>query len=103
MLQDQLYEFGPYRIDVALSRLERDGCAIPLPPKAFDLLLLLARNHYRVMGKSELMEALWPETFVEDANVTQHVLPAIGNALINYAMISKRLALRCAIQLKAPN
>jgi DNA-binding winged helix-turn-helix (wHTH) protein/tetratricopeptide (TPR) repeat protein len=71
--QKHFYEFGPYRIDVALSRLERAGIAIPLPPKAFDLLLLLARNHDRVMTKGDLMDTLWPKMFVEEANLTQHV------------------------------
>jgi len=71
--QKQFYEFGPYRIDVALSRLERGGDVITIPPRAFDLLLLLARNQHRVMSKTELMEALWPKTFVEEANLTQHV------------------------------
>jgi DNA-binding winged helix-turn-helix (wHTH) protein/tetratricopeptide (TPR) repeat protein len=69
----QVYAFGPYCIDVALSRLERAGATIVLPPKAFDLLLLLASNHERVMSKSELIAALWPNTFVDDANLTQHV------------------------------
>jgi DNA-binding winged helix-turn-helix (wHTH) protein/tetratricopeptide (TPR) repeat protein len=69
----QLYEFGPYRVDVGLSRVERAGHPVPVPPKAFDLLLLLARNPERLLTKHELMEALWPETFVEDANLTQHV------------------------------
>jgi DNA-binding winged helix-turn-helix (wHTH) protein len=69
----QLHEFGPFRIDVALSRLERAGQPIPLPPKAFDLLLLLARNPDRVMSKTELLETLWPNTFVEEANLTQQV------------------------------
>jgi DNA-binding winged helix-turn-helix (wHTH) protein/tetratricopeptide (TPR) repeat protein len=67
------YEFGPFRVDVVLSRLERAGEPIPLPPKTFDLLVVLARNHERVVSKTELMEALWPDTFVEDANLTQHV------------------------------
>ena len=67
------FEFGLYRIDVALSRLERGADVITLPPKAFDVLLLLARNHHRVMSKPELMETLWPDTFVEEANLTQHV------------------------------
>jgi len=71
--QKHFYEFGPYRIDVALSRLERGGDVVTIPPKAFDLLLLLARNHHRVLSKTELMEALWPKTFVEEANLTQHV------------------------------
>jgi len=69
----QLYEFGPYRVDVALSRLERDGRSIPLPPKAFDLLLLLAQNPDRIVRKTEIIETLWPDTFVDDANLTQHI------------------------------
>ena len=73
MAHRQFYEFGAFRIDIALSRLERAGEPVPLPPKAFDLLLLLARNTDRVMTKAELMEALWPNTFVEEANLTQHV------------------------------
>ena len=67
------YEFGPFRLDVALSRLERAGAASALPPKAFDLLVLLARNTDRVMAKTELIETLWPNTFVEEANLTQHI------------------------------
>ena len=67
------YAFGPYRLDVGLSRLEREGAVVPVSPKVFDLLLLLARSPERVLSKSELMEALWPKTFVEDANLTQHV------------------------------
>jgi DNA-binding winged helix-turn-helix (wHTH) protein/tetratricopeptide (TPR) repeat protein len=70
---NRIYQFGPYRVDVALSRLERGGEPIPLPPKAFDLLVFLARHRQRVVAKGELMEALWPNTFVEDANLTQHV------------------------------
>ena len=73
MPQNQLFEFGPFRLDVGMSRLERAGATIPVPPKAFDLLLLLARTTDRILSKSELMEALWPKTFVEDANLTQHV------------------------------
>ena len=73
MAHRQFYEFDAFRIDIALSRLERAGEPVSLPPKAFDLLLLLARNTDRVMTKAELMEALWPNTFVDEANLTQHV------------------------------
>ena len=73
MAHKQFYEFGAFRIDIALSRLERAGEPVPLPPKAFDLLLLLARNTDRVMTKAELMKTLWPNSFVEEANLTQHV------------------------------
>ena len=73
MAHRQFYEFDTFRIDIALSRLERAGQPVSLPPKTFDLLLLLARNTDRVMTKAELMETLWPNTFVEEANLTQHV------------------------------
>ncbi len=69
----QVYEFGPYRLDIALSRLERAGEPITIPPKAFDLLGFLARNQHRVVAKTELMETLWPNTFVEEGNLTQHI------------------------------
>ncbi len=68
-----LHEFGPFRLDVGLSRLERAGEAITIPPKTFDLLVLLARNTHRVLTKTELMETLWPNTFVEEGNLTQHI------------------------------
>ena len=73
LTQRPFYEFDAFRIDTALSRLARAGEPVPLPPKAFDLLILLARNTDRVMTKAELMEALWPDTFVDEANLTQHV------------------------------
>lgn len=73
MSQKHFLEFGPYRLDVALSRVERGEDIIPVPPKAFDLLLLLARNPDRILSKAELMETLWPKTFVEEANLTQHI------------------------------
>jgi DNA-binding winged helix-turn-helix (wHTH) protein/tetratricopeptide (TPR) repeat protein len=73
LTQRQFYEFDAFRIDTALSRLARAGELVPLPPKAFDLLVLLARNTDRVMTKAELIEALWPNTFVDEANLTQHV------------------------------
>jgi DNA-binding winged helix-turn-helix (wHTH) protein/tetratricopeptide (TPR) repeat protein len=67
------YDFGEYRVDLALSRLQRGRETIPLPPKAFDLLVLLVRNTGRVIPKQELMQSLWPDSFVEDANLTQHI------------------------------
>src|SRR5882672_5985512 len=67
------YEFGAYRIDTGLCRLRRGDTPIALPPKAFDLLLLLVRNPHRVLSKKELIETLWPDTFVDEGNLTQHV------------------------------
>lgn len=67
------YEFGPYRVDTALCRLLRGDTPVSLPPKAFDLLLLLVTHPNRVVSKAELMQTLWPDTFVDEANLAQHV------------------------------
>ena len=71
--ENQTYQFGPYRLDAALSRLSREGAPITVTPKAFDLLLLLARNQHRVISKTEVMETLWPNTFVDEGNLTQQI------------------------------
>ena len=73
MTAKQFLEFGPYRVDSAQCRLLRGETHVSLPPKAFDLLLLLVRNPDRVLSKGELIHALWPDTFVDEANLTQHV------------------------------
>jgi DNA-binding winged helix-turn-helix (wHTH) protein/tetratricopeptide (TPR) repeat protein len=67
------YEFGPFRLDPNERLLLRDGQSLPLTPKAFEALLLLVENSGRVLGKQELVERLWPETFVEEANLTNNI------------------------------
>jgi DNA-binding winged helix-turn-helix (wHTH) protein/TolB-like protein/tetratricopeptide (TPR) repeat protein len=67
------YEFGPFRIDTANHVLLRDGETVPLKPKAFDTLLVLVENRGRVLDKDELMTRLWPDTVVEESNLTQNV------------------------------
>src|SRR5215831_42531 len=68
-----LYEFGHFRIDFGERLLLRNGEVVPLPPKAFDTLVLLVRNSGRALDKSALMKELWPDTFVEEANLAQHI------------------------------
>src|SRR5262249_47596903 len=67
----QLYEFGPFRLNVDERLLMRDGRMTPLPPKVFDTLLVLVENSGRVVSKDELMQSLWPDTFVEESNLPQ--------------------------------
>jgi eukaryotic-like serine/threonine-protein kinase len=69
----QLYAFGPFRLDVDERLLMRDGRMTPLPPKVFDTLLVLVENSGRVVSKDELMQSLWPDTFVEESNLTQNI------------------------------
>jgi TolB-like protein len=72
-LSTTVYEFGPYRVDPLGRSLQRRGEAISLPPKAVEVLLELVKRPGIVTGKQDLMEAVWPETFVEDANLNQMI------------------------------
>jgi TolB-like protein/DNA-binding winged helix-turn-helix (wHTH) protein/Flp pilus assembly protein TadD len=67
------YEFGPFRIDPEERLLFRGEEPIPLPPKAFDTLLILVDRCERVVLKDDLMKSLWPDTFVEEANLSQNI------------------------------
>ena len=70
---NHLYDFGAFRIDCAERVLFRDGDPLTLTPKAFDLLLALVERPGRVVSKEELMTAVWPETAVEESNLTHHI------------------------------
>jgi TolB-like protein/DNA-binding winged helix-turn-helix (wHTH) protein/Tfp pilus assembly protein PilF len=67
------YEFGPYRLEVATHRLLRNGEPISLTPKAFAMLLALVERRDRVVDKAELMRLVWPDSFVEEANLSQTI------------------------------
>src|SRR5208337_859608 len=67
------YEFGPYRLDPLGRSLLRDGEVVALPPKAVEVLMALIRNPGTVVGKPELIDAVWPESFVEEANLNQMI------------------------------
>jgi eukaryotic-like serine/threonine-protein kinase len=68
-----LLEFGPFLIDPEQRLLLRDQQPVPLSPKAFELLLALAQQDGQVVLKDDLMKTLWPDTFVEESNLGQHV------------------------------
>ncbi len=65
-----VYEFGPFRLDIAERRLTRGGRPVALRGKAFDLLAVLVTNSGRLLRKDELMRALWPDRVVEENNLT---------------------------------
>jgi DNA-binding winged helix-turn-helix (wHTH) protein/TolB-like protein len=67
------YEFGTFRIDRRERLLLHDGEPAPLPPKVYDTLLALVMHSGHIVGKEELMKAVWPDTFVEEANLTVNV------------------------------
>src|SRR5499426_338142 len=77
-----LYEFRPYRLDAGERLLQRDGATISLTPKAFDLLLALVERHGRLVEKEELFQTVWPDTIVEESNLTyniSHIRKALGD------------------------
>src|SRR5579863_819918 len=71
--KNALLEFGPFQADPQAGLLLRDGEVIPLPPKAFEVLLVLLRNQGRGISRDELTSAVWPNMFVEEANLTQAI------------------------------
>ena len=70
---NNLYEFDNFRINVSERILQRSGQDISLPPKVFDLLLALVTRHGQVVTKDELMNEVWPDTFVEETNLKVYV------------------------------
>src|SRR5688572_31484318 len=67
------YEFGPFRLDPVRRLLFRQDQVIPLPPKVLHTLLVLVEHAGRVVSKDDLMKAVWPDTFVEEGNLTQNI------------------------------
>jgi DNA-binding winged helix-turn-helix (wHTH) protein/tetratricopeptide (TPR) repeat protein len=68
-----VYEFDGFRVDPIRRRLLRGGELVPLTPKAFSILLVLLEKRGEVMEKDELIERVWPDTHVSEANLTQNV------------------------------
>jgi DNA-binding winged helix-turn-helix (wHTH) protein/tetratricopeptide (TPR) repeat protein len=68
-----LYEFGPYRLDPGRKLLLRNGDLVAVTSKALEILLVLVERSEHVVTKDELMKEVWPNSFVEEANLTQHI------------------------------
>jgi DNA-binding winged helix-turn-helix (wHTH) protein/tetratricopeptide (TPR) repeat protein len=69
----EVYEFGPFRLDAAGPLLLRGAEPVPLTPKAAETLLVLVRRAGHVVGKEELIKEVWPDTFVEEGNLSNNV------------------------------
>jgi DNA-binding winged helix-turn-helix (wHTH) protein/TolB-like protein/Flp pilus assembly protein TadD len=69
----EILEFGRFRLNSGEVLLTRDGSPVSLPPRVFDLLVYLVSNAGRLIEKEELLKALWPDSFVEEANLTVNV------------------------------
>jgi len=69
----EIYEFGPFRVDPEKETVVRAGEPVSLTPKTFQILLVLIRNSNDVVTKDDLMKTVWPDTFVEEANLSRNV------------------------------
>ena len=87
----EFYSFEGYELDPSRRLLLRDGEAIFLTPKAFDVLSFLILNPMRVVAKDELLRAVWPDSFVEEGNLAQHI-----------SMLRKALGVQSSLILTIP-
>jgi DNA-binding winged helix-turn-helix (wHTH) protein/TolB-like protein len=74
------YEFGPFRLEPEERLLLADNQSVPIAPKYFELLVFLVQNQGRLVTKDRIMEAIWSNSFVEEANLTV-AISAIRKAL----------------------
>jgi Tol biopolymer transport system component/DNA-binding winged helix-turn-helix (wHTH) protein len=80
---NQFYRFGEFTVDREQRVLLRNDSPLPLAPKVFDTLLILVDNSGRIVEKKELMSRLWPDSFVEESNLTfniQQLRKALGDS-----------------------
>ena len=66
MAADESHTFGELMLEVPERRLSRRGQDVVLSPKAYDVLVHLVRHAGRLVTKRELLDAIWPEAFVEE-------------------------------------
>ena len=70
------YRFGNCELRQSARELRRDGQLVALEPRAFDLLVFLTENRHRVVTKDELLEAIWPGTYVSETSLSRCVMKA---------------------------
>jgi TolB-like protein/DNA-binding winged helix-turn-helix (wHTH) protein/Flp pilus assembly protein TadD len=69
----QRYIFGPFVLDPMENLLLREGQAVPVPDKALETLLMLVQSPGHLIAKAELLQRVWPNTFVEEATLAQNI------------------------------
>lgn len=83
---ENVYEFGPFRLETKERRLLRDGRPVPLRGKVLDTLCVLVSRPGRLIEKDDLIAAVWPDTVVEENNLA-HNINALRKALGDAALI----------------
>ena len=69
----RIYLFDGFRVDARERILFKENREVPLTPKVFDTLLVLLENSSHVLTKKELMQQVWPDSFVEENNLAQNI------------------------------
>ena len=72
-MKKKYFRFGNFRLYPSEHLLLRDETPLPLAPKAFDILLLLVENSGHLVKRDALMETIWPDSFVEETNITVNI------------------------------
>jgi predicted ATPase/DNA-binding winged helix-turn-helix (wHTH) protein len=72
-LSDFALCFGPFRLSPTRRALSRDGKPVRLGSRALDLLIALVEHGQDMISKEELLKRVWPDTFIEEANLRVHV------------------------------
>ena len=84
------YHFGPFLLNIAERQLLRENSVVPLRGKVFETLCVLVENAGRLVRKEELLQALWPDSIVEENNLTQSISilrKALGESAAGQAYI----------------
>ena len=69
-----IYELGEFQLDTGKRLLRRlDGTPVPLTPRVFETLLYMVEHHDAVLDKERIMEAVWPDSIVEENNLAQAI------------------------------
>ena len=69
----RFYLFDGFRVDASERLLFKENREVSLTPKVFDTLLVLLENSSHVLTKKELMQQVWPDSFVEENNLAQNI------------------------------
>ncbi len=70
------YRFGRFELDALALELRRDGAMVAIEPRVLDVLVYLVRHRDRVVSREELVDAVWPGSFITDSALAQAVLKA---------------------------
>ena len=69
----KIYQFGSFELNSAEHILSLDGEIVSLTPKVFDTLLIMIENNGHLVEKDEIIEKVWADTIVEEANLAKNI------------------------------